>query len=440
MANNEKENLNPIPPQTIEEEANLPSNFVAVDSTPMIPGRQSGGPVGAPPQASTGIDNFQSGQLPPFLGLSSDLVAAGTPGPRVPTTRLMPIAASGVSQNVSSIHSTVVQIVDAAIAKLPTPAPTPPPVTDGLTHGTTPWESDPSYLILRDDFHAALGTNDIAGTIPTVGIGQLGWALLGTTGNEGGVIGGVPPNVGQYGWSNDATASDAGWLTFGGSGTFSNSDYSQLGWALLDNTGWVASFVFKVDVPNPLSSAPNFSMAQTALYVGFCGQAINPWLSVPQSRPDVFIGVRYDTSTTSPAINDSFFTLEVVANPTFSTPIRNNTQGTTLVTSVAPVQGQWHRLDIICNTAGSVTLVLDGANTLTAAVPVFSFTASVGALSANGSSRLNWTTSGSVPQSVWNTGSNLTVGGFTSSLAPYNGAWLLTASLDDFVGFNAPLT
>jgi hypothetical protein len=110
MANNENEKTPPTF-QTIEEEANLPSNFVAVDSLPVIPGRQNGGPVGAPPVASTGIDNFQSGQLPPFLGLPTDLVRAGTPGPGVPSTRLMPIAATGSSQNVAAIKSAVVAAV-----------------------------------------------------------------------------------------------------------------------------------------------------------------------------------------------------------------------------------------------------------------------------------------------------------------------------------------
>ena len=439
MADEEKPKA--APQQTIEEEAGLPENWGVVNSQPVIPGRQNGGPVGSPPQTMTGIDNFQSGQLPPFLGLSPDLVQAGTPGPGVPTTRLMPIAPGGVSQIVAATKSVVQPIIDKAIAGIVIPPQT--NASDGLTHGTTPWESDPGYIILRDDFHAGMNSNNIVGTIPTVSIGQLGWAFLGPGGGgQGGQMGGAPPNVGQYGWSNNGTASNAQWLTFAGSGGFSNSNYSQLGWALFDNPGWFASFVFKVDTGNPLSSSPKFSMAQTSMYVGFSGQAINLYVANQITRPDVFIGVRYDTSTTSPSINDSFFTLEVVANPTFTSPARNNTQGVTLVTNVVPVQGQWHRLDISCSAAGTVTLTLDGSsdNTLVTPIPVFSFTTTVGALSQNGAGRFSWAPSGSVPQSAWNTGTLLTASGFASSLVPFNTTWQLTASDESLVGFDTSLT
>jgi hypothetical protein len=306
---------------------------------------------------------------------------------------------------------------------------------DGTTSSTNAFE-------ITDNFPEAIGSSNISGTAPTVGIGQLGWTIFGTTGSQGGVTGGTFPNVGQFGWSNSSTASQAGWLTFAGSGGFSTAGYSQLGWALADTPASVLTYIFKVETGNPLSSSPNFSMAQTALYVGLTGPNTNVYASTPISRPDFFIGVRYDTSTTAPSINDSFFTLEVVSNPitALSTYARNNTQGTTMVTSIAPVQGTWHTLVISFPTAGSVTLTLDGTATLTTTVPTLTVTGTISGLAQNGAARLNWTVGAATPQSFWNAGTQLTVAGFNlaSGLIALNGTQTLTASDENFVGFDLP--
>jgi hypothetical protein len=313
---------------------------------------------------------------------------------------------------------------------------------DGLTHGTLPWESDPGFTILRDDFFNVLGATAISGTFPASGIGELGWALLGNTGGQGGMIGGVPPYIGQYGWSNAADVSQLGVLTLAGSGSFSNSNYSQLGWALMDNPGWVMSFVFKVEAGNPLSSDPIYSSAQKSIYVGLFGQDIgrDAGGSPPVSRPNFFMGLRYDTSTTAPSIDDSFFTFEVVENPVGGSSTRNNAQGVTQVTSIAPVPGTWHRLDIFCSAAGTVVMMLDGANTFTATIPTFAITASFSGVVNDGFARLNWSVSGTnPPQSAWNTGSTVIISGFGagSGLVSLNGTWQLTASEDTFLGFDA---
>lgn len=71
---------------------------------------------------------------------------------------------------------------------------------------------------------------------------------------------------------------------------------------------------------------------------------------------------------------DSTWVLEVVGNPLWNAVPRNNTQGTTLNTGVSAVPGVWHRLDVVCNTAGSVTLTFDGTQTLTAPVPTMTLT------------------------------------------------------------------
>lgn len=179
-------------------------------------------------------------------------------------------------------------------------------------------------------------------------------------------------------------------------------------------------------------------MTQKSMYIGLTDPNIAQYINGTISRPNVFIGLRYDTSTTSPSINDSFLTLEVVANPTFNSVSRNNTQGATLVTAIPPVQGAWHRLDIFFNATGSVTLVLDGnsANTLTTPVPTVDVTATVSALVNDNAARLNWTPSPTVPMSSWNKGTALTVSGFTGGLAFLNGVQTLNASVENFVGFD----
>ncbi len=75
-------------------------------------------------------------------------------------------------------------------------------------------------------------------------------------------------------------------------------------------------------------------------------------------------------------LQDAFYTLEVnvgnqsYINTTLGTGNRQNAQGSTFVTNVAPTQGTWHRLDIFCSSSGQITVVLDNSatNKLTATV------------------------------------------------------------------------
>ncbi len=89
-----------------------------------------------------------------------------------------------------------------------------------------------------------------------------------------------------------------------------------------------------------------------------------------------------DTTATAVGnpLSDAFYTFEVVLNPSFSTAARHNAPGQTFVTSVAPVQNVWHRLDIVCTAAGVVTLTLDGSatNTYTFTVGTIAFGATTG--------------------------------------------------------------
>jgi hypothetical protein len=300
---------------------------------------------------------------------------------------------------------------------------TPPGTGDGLTHGTTPWESDSGYITIRDDFQPLLNSTIFSSTPQKTGIGQLGWVLIGTPGGDGGVYGGVPPYLGLYAWDNNSTVSNFGMILLNSSGGETSNPHIQSCWALAENPGSVITWVFKLDSGSGATTA--FAASQKAVYVGLTGPTAQLMSSASYSRPDVFIGVRFDTSTTAPSINDSFFTLEVVANSTFSSPIRNNTQGVTKVTNVAPVAGIWHRLDIYFSGSGTVTVTLDGSvtNTLTTAIPKITFTTGANGLTGaltNGITSISWTASASVPESPWSDGSSITFSGFTGAQAPFN--------------------
>jgi hypothetical protein len=378
---------------------------------------------------------------------------------------------------------------------------------DGLTHGTTPWEYDPGYMILREDFTRYTSTSQI---------GELGWALLGTTAESALVGGGVAGHWGSYAWDNPDSASNFGMLALNSS-TFSNGTLYQGGLPLLDYPGWKATFVFKLD--GALFSTGDFQTGAKSVYIGMTG-ITTPLLSNISARPDIFLGVRYDTSATpgtltlssvanasggttdytgtitggadgayigltfvvagfgtganngsflctqssgsiltlanaagvaeshaatatASGLNDSFYTLEVVENITYSSPARHNKQGTTLVTTVAPTMGVWHRLDIVCNTAGSVTLTLDGSATNTLTAPISQMTLSTGASGQvsvnNGMGRFGFSvgTSGTNGQPVCGADSIVTISGLTSGNAPLNGTWTLSDSSNPNFFFDA---
>lgn len=395
---------------------------------------------------------------------------------------------------------------------------------DGLTHGTTPWESDPSYAFIREDFmFRGDGANGNTFTVNSTPIGA-GWTFQGPANPVvGGFMGGAPPNMGQLWFADIGSAEQGNFvipnLLFSSerfaTGENANALFFPDGaFALLENPGWNATFVFKVDI-NRTSSA--FSVSHASMYVGLFGTTFLPIMNngtLSGSRPDVFVGVRYDASvqmgpfaitscashsgnttvytgtitgggTTSSFIGqlftvtgfvtntvnngtflctgastttltlannagvaethtasvvsagtapaDSFFTLEVVANPTYNFFGRKNFQGTTYVTNVAPVAGVWHRLDVSCSSTGTVKLTLDGSatNTLTAAVPKITIQGTStwcgGSNTVANQGTFNYTTGTSTDPALspFSPGSSVTVAGFTSGFAFLNGTFPL---------------
>ena len=408
-------------------------------------------------------------------------------------------------------------------------SPTPPPSSggDGLIHGqgnvdTGSWESDPAYIVMRDDFvrsGTALNAGDTNGLV----CGDYNWVMGGTqAGSNAGLLGNTPPYMGTVSWLNSNGASQAGWLLLPSASQSNGTAHAANTWALLENPPWKMTWIFQMNVPQESTSGGlnAFSMANKAMYVGLTGPHNPAEIALPQSRPDVFIGLRYDTSVspgtltvtsttagsgvatytgswttgggngfvgmtfttagfthanndvtsalctassagsitlvnasggtstdsgtaTGPAgIGDSFFTLEVVNNPSGSTAGRKNLQGITQVTNVTPVANVWHRLDIICTIVGTVTITLDGSlvNTLTTTMPVSVLTgasAAVTGIITAAQAGFSWTpTTEPLGESPWNGGSIITVSGFTSTQAPLNGTYTLLYSANGFLCAN----
>lgn len=335
----------------------------------------------------------------------------------LPATRLMPVQASGNPAINAAVQSTAAPLINAAISAIP-PAPAPTPgVGDGLTHGSSPWESDPGFVLLRDDF-TSIAASGGSPTLSAGGIGELNWQIV-NSGSIQGNAGGVAPNIGNFVFNNGGAVSQLTYIAAGGGGSWTNNTgFYNTAQALFDNPGWKATFIFKLDAG--VLGGNGFDLTQKSIYVGLATPGISGTTeSNTNSRPLGFIGVRFDTSTTSPSINDSFYTLEVVNNQyTTSGQARDNTQGVTLVTPIAPTQGTYQRLDISCTTAGMVTLSLNGGTPLTTAVPVNVITSTSNGVFnvVNGLFQLDWSGTG---LGVWGAGSLVTVAG--SSKPQYNG-------------------
>ena len=402
---------------------------------------------------------------------------------------------------------------------------------DGLIHGqgnidTGSWESDPAYVLMRDDFLSAIA-NGGAITTSTSKIGDLGWTLATTNGGALGMSLGAPPNLGTFSFGNVGTQSEVLPLILStGSAENTGSFYNDNTMALLEYPSWKATFVWKTDFS--IQGTRQHTTTKQAIYIGFvAGDYAGSLASNISSRPNTFMGLRFDTSTSpgnlvvtavanaalgttvytvtsnifgannglagttfvttncgsaanngtflctastatsvtllnasgvsatgltgqaaGPASppNDTFYTFEVVDNlsNTGFTYGRNNQQGLTFVTNVAPVAGVWHRLDIVCTSVGVVTMTLDGSatNTHTFTVPVQTLTVintAAEASNSNGSTQISL--SGGAANGAfatkWTQGSLVTTAGFTSV---YNGTFPLNRSSGaSTILFNNPL-
>jgi hypothetical protein len=189
---------------------------------------------------------------------------------------------------------------------------------DGMRHGDAIWWDDSAYSVLRDDFFPYFANS--ANQTNLWQIGDLGWTLWGTVAiNTTQLYGGAPPYIGQFSWENNGTVNNqAALLTnlFRGSG----SAYQPNAMALLENPGWKATFVWKHEGPTT-GTTNSFSTTKKAFYIGLTGATIGAVAGTNISaRPDVFIGLRFDTSATPGTL-----TLSSVANASGGTTVYTGT-------------------------------------------------------------------------------------------------------------------
>lgn len=426
----------------------------------------------------------------------------------VPQIRISPLPSTASA----SVNASAQGIARTAVQQFVVAAPADIDVTDGLTHGDPIWEHDSAYVELRDDFIPSFGNALGATGTSNMGVGELGWSFIG-----GGAVGianqsgGAPPYIGQLSWDATGSSNNFASILLNAWNTPSrvqNTVVNMNSFALLENPGWKLTWVFKWD--GAASSISGFDATQKSMYVGLSGSAVANFANggaLISPRPDVFIGLRYDTSVTPGAltltsvanasagatvytgtitggangayiglsfvvagftnaanngifvcsqstattltlanasgvaethaatatgpsgIGDSFFTFEAVLNPTYSSGARHNLQGQTKVTTVAPVIGAWHRLDMTCSAAGVVVMTLDGSstNTFTVTVPTMIITMNSGQASCNTHSGRVSTggpgTSGGRAQAPFTNGSVVTTA--LPGIGPLSGTWTL---------------
>lgn len=274
MPNEQNPNITPE-----GENYGLPENFVPVDAPPIIPVN-----IGA------NQNPYLSGSIPSNLNLQPDLIATDVRGGRVPSVRLMPV------QGNPAVNAQTQSIVEKAIAAIPpTVVPTVTQVTDGLTHGEPSpaagsWESDPAYIILRDEF-TGFHPNENVPVSPY--IGQLGWALNMSSGTVRNMAGYSAGNTGIV--QLNSTTSPATGESIILDGGDASSTATQ-GFPLTYVGGWQAEFVFKY--PKFIALSPFAANPKThlRLYIGFASSLVpNSNSEILAPRPAGFIGLRYDT-------------------------------------------------------------------------------------------------------------------------------------------------
>ena len=284
---------------------------------------------------------------------------------------------------------------------------------DGLIHGDPIWELDPAWTIFREDFNnppSVPGPN--ANT--TFGNG-MSWAIVTSGSYFQCMTGGFPLN-GFIAMSNSANPSSTAFIepSFGGS---SGSN----GFPLLDYPGWKIVWIFQI-LRNNSASPATFAWSQVSNYVGLGNYAATTPNSTSSARPPYFLGLRYDTDTTTPSIGDNQFVFEYVSNFTTTPLTRINTQGTTFSTGITVTEGKIYRFEMSCTTKGQIVCrLVDGtssvSNTLTVSPLSFSDKQPTFS-SSNGQTGVNWASGTNLPIDI---GTIVTISG--GSVSAGNGTF-----------------
>lgn len=203
----------------------------------------------------------------------------------------------------ASAQSISTRTTAAAIAAIP-PAPVIKGVTDGLIHGSTPWEIDPSSVIWNEDFITSRTPGNNANTSPYMGSSSA-WAGFGATGALGNFqnFNLFPSHAGVNQWYNTGAANAVAIFlpVDGGNSEFGSEGASLHLLPLLDYPGWKATWVFMFSKAWACGQTPTgaaFSVTKTMTYVGFSsgyGTSGGSLSAFNGFRPNIFIGLRYDT-------------------------------------------------------------------------------------------------------------------------------------------------
>lgn len=167
---------------------------------------------------------------------------------------------------------------------------------DGIIHGELPWETDPSYVFMRDDFRCF---NSNSATSLGTSLGDYGnWILTAGTSVGSCQTGGFPPYLGVVAISMPPTTNVGGQLSPLNIGA-SSSNALSFAWPLIEYPSWKQVYVFQLNefFPNGGSGSEllsGASLTKKSLYVGMSGDLNNP-TSASKGRPACFCGVRYDT-------------------------------------------------------------------------------------------------------------------------------------------------
>jgi len=321
--------------------------------------------------------------------------------------------ADWVETQLHATQSKIFKVANTAVTNIPaTPAAT-TSVGDSLTHGDPIWWVDSAWVTLRDDFNNPPSTNS-SPTAVAFGNGLI-WDI-GASGAFSNFPGGPFPLNGAIGFCNSSASAGISFVRL-----HSGESAGGNGYPLLDYPGWKMVWVFQI-MRNGSPTPPAFSWTKVSLYAGLSNY-VNGSLSTSSSpRPPYFLGLRYDTDTTSPAISDTQFVFEYVTNFTASPTARINTQGTTFATGITPVEGRIYRLEISCVASGQVLMFLtDGVTSVSTTLNVsqFSFSGNQPSFTTtNGIVLVLWTSGTSLPLDF---GTKVTISG--GSIANGNGTF-----------------
>lgn len=248
---------------------------------------------------------------------------------------------------------------------------------DGMEHGDNIWSADAGFFDLYEEFDVCHNAAVFTSTAFQSPIGRLGWGFFGSTGGAGtpSIRGGNPPHYGILEWGSNTTSNGyAGVMLNALVNTASTVWFHPKGMDLLNKAGWKAVWVFKFGGDYNSNSNNQVSFAKKSMYIGFTGTAVlstkpgasNGWTS-NSARPDHFLGLRYDTSTTPAA-----WGVNTVANASAGTTVYTPNTGSgftggtdTYKNCTVVVSGCANAANngtFTCTTSNTTTLTLNNAS------------------------------------------------------------------------------